>query len=239
MEGFTYHNIFETKGIEYIVILGFFALLIPFWIILNKRVDLKKSVRRLIGALTPSVVKVPQGVFFSKNHTWTHLGRSGTARLGIDDLLVHLTGDIRVVFFLKPGQLIQKGNLIANINHEGKLLRILSPISGEVTALNQSVKENPDILSRDPMGKGWLYSIKPNNWIAETQSYFLAEAATEWTANEITRVKDFIAARAANNNADARQLILQDGGELRDQTLSDLPVETWQDCQNRFLSQID
>jgi glycine cleavage system H protein len=238
MEGFTYHNIFETKGIEYIVILGFFALLIPFWIILNKRVDLKKSVRRLIGALTPSTLKVPQGVFFSRNHTWTHLGRSGAARVGIDDLLVHLTGELKVVFFIKPGEIIQKGNLLANINHEGKLLRILSPISGEVLAINQAIKQNPDILSKDPMGKGWLYSIKPTNWVEETKSYYLAEAATEWTTAEISRVKDFIASRAANNQ-DAQQLILQDGGELRDNTLSDLPLETWQDFQNRFLSQLD
>ncbi len=32
MEGFTYTNIFETKGIEYIIIICFFLILIPFWI---------------------------------------------------------------------------------------------------------------------------------------------------------------------------------------------------------------
>ena len=38
MDGFTYHDIFETKGLEYLAIIAFFLLLIPFWIILNRKV---------------------------------------------------------------------------------------------------------------------------------------------------------------------------------------------------------
>jgi len=37
MEPFTYYNLFETKGIEYIATIIFFVLLIPFWLILNKK----------------------------------------------------------------------------------------------------------------------------------------------------------------------------------------------------------
>ena len=36
MDGFTYYNIFDTKGIEYLFIIAFLILLIPFWIIINK-----------------------------------------------------------------------------------------------------------------------------------------------------------------------------------------------------------
>ena len=34
-----YNNIFETKGIEYLVVIAFLALLVPFWIALNKKVE--------------------------------------------------------------------------------------------------------------------------------------------------------------------------------------------------------
>ena len=41
MDGFSYHDIFATKGLEYLVIIAFLALLIPFWIVLNKQVKIK------------------------------------------------------------------------------------------------------------------------------------------------------------------------------------------------------
>ena len=37
MEQFVYHNLFETKGIEYLITIAFFALLVPFWLFLNKK----------------------------------------------------------------------------------------------------------------------------------------------------------------------------------------------------------
>jgi len=36
MEGFTYVDIFATKGIEYLVIILFLLLIIPFWKFLSK-----------------------------------------------------------------------------------------------------------------------------------------------------------------------------------------------------------
>ena len=60
MEGFYYSNIFETKGIEYIVVLIFFAILIPFWLVLNKQVNIKKQIQKAISILTANVLRIPQ-----------------------------------------------------------------------------------------------------------------------------------------------------------------------------------
>ena len=49
MDGFSYFNIFETKGIEYMAIIAFLALLIPFWFVLNKQVKIQGT---LIKATT-------------------------------------------------------------------------------------------------------------------------------------------------------------------------------------------
>lgn len=46
MDGFSYHNIFETKGLEYLAIVVFFAILIPFWMILNKQVKISKEIQK-------------------------------------------------------------------------------------------------------------------------------------------------------------------------------------------------
>ncbi len=46
MDAFSYNNIFETKGIEYLVVIAFLALLIPFWITLNKKAKITGQLRK-------------------------------------------------------------------------------------------------------------------------------------------------------------------------------------------------
>ncbi len=235
MDGFTYQNIFETKGIEYLAIAVFFAILIPFWMLLNKQIKISKEIQKSLGTLTAKALNIPQGLFFSKNHTWTHLDKGGIAKVGIDDLLLHLTGEVKVKKLTEPGAIVQKGDILIDIEHNGNALKITSPISGVIMDNNQLLLKDPSLLNEDPYQKGWMYKIKPSRWIAETNSFFLAEEATNWSAKEIERFKDFLAASVERYTSDPSQLVLQDGGELIDHPLSELPSEVWQDFQRSFL----
>jgi len=235
MDGFSYHNIFDTKGIEYLAIIAFFLLLIPFWIILNRQV-VSSKIKHFIGVLTANVLKIPQGVFFSKNHTWTHLQRSGAATVGVDDLLFHITGDIKFNNLKNPGEMVNKGDLLTEINQDGKVLRIYSPISGKILSNNSLLNDNPQLSNEDPYGKGWLYKIKPSNWVGETSSYYLAEDATQWSKRELDRFKDFLATSGTKYGAYPSIAVLQDGGELCDHILAEMPKEIWQDFQQEFLN---
>ena len=235
MEGFTYHNIFETKGFEYLAIVVFFIILIPFWILLNKKVTIAKQIQKTLGVLTANSLRIPQGLFYSRFHTWTHLERSGVAKVGLDDLLLHITGKVKFNRLKTSGDNIEKGDLLAEIDHEGKLLKIFSPISGEIVVANSVIADNPELLNEDPYEKGWMYKIKPTSWVSDTHSYFMAEDATKWSIQELERFKDFLAASIGKYNPQPANLIMQDGGELRDQPLCDLPVEVWQEFQQDFL----
>ncbi len=236
MEGFSYNNIFETKGIEYLVIIAFFAILIPFWILLNKRVKTKKQLQESEGRLTLNSLQIPQGLFFSRFHTWTHLEKSGVAKVGLDDLLVHITGKVRVNRLLDSGERIRKGDILGEIVQNDKRLKIYSPISGEIIEANSSLANNPELMNEDPYLKGWIYKIKPTSWVADTQSYFLADDATLWAKQELERFKDFLAGSIKMYSSDSSSVILQDGGELCNQPLSELPDEIWQEFQQEFLS---
>jgi len=234
MDGFTYTNIFDTKGIEYLIIISFLLLIIPFWIYLNKPLKFKKA----LGILSEKLFRIPQGLFYSKNHTWTHLEKSGYARLGLDDLLMHITGEVELSNLKNPGERVEKGELIAELKQNGKLLKIVSPLSGEIQMLNSSLKDKPEILNEDPYGKGWVYTIKPDKWVAETNSYLLAEDALEWAKSELTRFKDFAAMSVKQLSPESSMVILQEGGELSDNPLFGMPEEIWRNFQKEFLDKI-
>jgi len=236
MDGFTYTNIFDTKGIEYIVIIAFLLLLIPFWLVLNKPVQLKEKFRKALGVLSAAVLRIPQGIFYSKNHTWAFLEKSGTAKVGVDDLLLHITGELSIRQLKNPGDHVRKGELIVEMDQKGKSLQVFSPISGTVINSNPKLVSSPDLLNNDPYGQGWLYNIKPSIWVEEIPSFLMAEDATHWFNEELNRYKDFLATNMKKYSPDPSMVILQDGGELSDNSLSGLPNEMWQDFQKEFLN---
>jgi glycine cleavage system H protein len=235
MDGFSYKNIFETKGIEYLATVAFFTILIPFWVFLNRQVKTKKQTQKSGGVLNINSLRIPQGLFFSKFHIWSHLGVSGVAKVGLDDLLLHMIGEVKFNQIKQSGEKIRKGDLLAKIEHKGKILKVYSPISGEITEVNSVLTSNPELLSEDPYVKGWMYKIKPVSWTADTYSYYLAEDATLFSRQELDKFKEFLSSSLGQYSPEPSMLALQDGGELMDQPLSELPNEVWQDFQDGFL----
>jgi len=236
MEGFSYTDIFATKGVEYLVIIAFLALLIPFSIILNKQMKMTRRLQNAMGVLTAGILRIPQGLFYARNHAWMFMEKSGAAKVGLDDLLLHVTGEVKITGLRNPGDKISKGEVLTEINQNGKMLRIFSPVSGEVVETNALLTERPQMLNEDPYGKGWIYKIKPTDWISEVKSCYFAEEATNWSVKELERFKDFLAETMKHHTPGTSTVILQDGGELCDHSLSALPDVIWKDFQDEFLN---
>lgn len=234
MDGFSYYNIFETKGIEYLITIAFFLLLVPFWIALNRQAKATKKLNEALGILSANILKIPQGIFYNKNHTWTFLERNGAARIGLDDLLLNIIGNVKINKLKEVGQMVSKGDVIAEVGQNGKTIKVVSPISGEVIKANASLNEAPETLNEDPYGRGWIYKVKPVNWIAETQECYLAEDAVNWSKQEIARFKDFIAESTKKHVQEPANLILQDGGEIAVNALAEMPGEVWKDFEKQF-----
>jgi len=237
MEGFSKVDIYDTQGIEYLFALGYLLILIVFWKVSNKHEGILKKLRKAISSLSSGILRIPQGLFYNKHHTWAHLEKTGVAKVGLDDFLQHVTGEVQLTSLKAPGEMINKGDLLTRIDKDGKELKIFSPISGEIVKTNTLLTENPKILNEDPYEKGWIYKIKPSDWKSETNSYLLAEEATEWVTKEIERFKDFLTGGAMRKySSEPSMVLLQDGGEIRDNVLSELPDEVWADFQKEFLN---
>ena len=221
---------------EYLIIIAFLIMIIPFWIIINRQSRISGQIKTAFGILSAGILEIPQGLFYSKNHTWTHLEKSGNARVGLDNLLVHITGEVKLSYLRNKGETVTKGDLLAEIKQNGKILKISSPISGEIMNTNSGIDESSMMLNEDPYGEGWIFTIKPSKWISETNSYYLAEEAIAWSGKELIRFKDFLAVSMERYSPETSMVILQDGGELCDKPLSELPDEVWKDFQKSFLN---
>lgn len=233
----SYYDIFDTKGIEYIIIIVFLLLLIPFWIKLNQSKMIEKISQKL-EILTAAILRIPKGIFFCKNHTWAHLEKSGLAKVGLDDFVLKTVGSVHLKNVRKLGDKIKKGELIGEIIQNNKTLKVFSPISGEIMQLNPVIDEKAEILNENSYEKYWMYAIEPSDWQTETQSYYMANSAIAWSMKELQKLKDFLMVSLAKNSPGQSYIALQEGGELRINPLSELQAEVWNDFQDEFLNNV-
>ena len=236
MEGFSLVDIYDTKGTEYLFVIGYLIILILFWKLAGNPARVISTIRDAVTTLSAKILNIPQGIYFNRNHTWAHLGESGAAKVGVDDFIQHVIGDLELSGLKDPGEAIKKGELLAEIHQAGKKLKVYSPVSGTILETNALLTDNPDLINVDPYEKGWLYQIKPSNWMRETSSCLLAEKASDWADHELIRFKDFLSVGAMRKfSSEPSMIMLQDGGEIRDHVLSELPAEVWEDFQKTFL----
>ena len=91
------------------------------------------------------------------------------------------------------------------------------------------------LVNSSPYNEGWVYRIEPSNWLRENQLLFMADKQRQFLKNEFSRLKDFLLQPLRTDDEKYAQVILQDGGELIDNTLSNLGPEVWEDFQTKFI----
>ncbi len=183
-----------------------------------------------------NTISIPKGIYFDKTHTWAFMEKSGMVKIGLDDFLLHITGNLNKLNLKNSGDRVQKGEALLSINQNGKQLTIYSPISGTVKYQNDELIKNPSLVYASPFNEGWLYMIEPSNWLRENQFMFMADKYMEWLNFEFSRVKDFLSTIGQINNLEPSLIILQDGGELKDNVLEDFGPEVWDDFHTKFIN---
>jgi len=104
----------------------------------------------------------PDNFLYTKEHEWLRLegdaGHSGT--VGLTFHAQKELGDIVYVDLPKPGTLVEKDKTIGSVESVKAVSDIYSPVSGEVTAVNEMLATSPEKLNQDPHGDAWLIKIK-------------------------------------------------------------------------------
>ena len=195
----------------------------------NKPIKVLKIQHR---PLTYNILTAPKGLYFDRTHTWVFMEKDGSVKIGIDDFLQHVIGQITSIKMKKPGEKIIKGEQILTIVQNGKRLNICSPLSGIIIGDNSNLLPESSLINSSPYFDGWIYKIQPSNWIRENQFLFIVEKYTEWIKDEFIRLKDFL---ANNNSKEYAYVTLQDGGEIVDGVLENLEPEVWEDFQTKFI----
>lgn len=101
----------------------------------------------------------PENFRYTKEHEWVSVdGEIGT--VGITDHAQSELGDIVYVDMPRPGTSVSKGKTIGSVESVKAVSDIYSPVSGEVTEVNDLLSSSPEKLNEDPHGRAWLVKIR-------------------------------------------------------------------------------
>jgi glycine cleavage system H protein len=104
-------------------------------------------------------MEVPGDLRYSEEHEWVRV--EGTkVRLGITDYAQDALGDIVFVDLPEVGSAVEVGGQLGEVESTKSVSEIYSPLSGTVTAVNDSLSEAPDQINQDPYGDGWICELE-------------------------------------------------------------------------------
>jgi len=201
----------------------------------NRNIEYLPETPDLKSAFDENSVESPGGLFFDKTHTWAFMENNGSVKIGVDAFLAHVTGQLTRVKMKKTGNKIKKNEVLLSIMQNGKQLTIKSPVSGTIIEENRRLKGNPSLINTSPYNNGWVYVVKPDNWLREIQFLFMADKFRQWLKTEFIRLKDFFAFVRKTGEKSYVPVILQEGGQIKEGVLMNFGPEIWEDFQEDFI----
>jgi glycine cleavage system H protein len=99
----------------------------------------------------------PANYRYTKSHQWVLL-EGNTASVGITDYAQDTLGDIQFVELPNVGQAVQPDVAFGSIESVKSVSDVFSPVPGEVIAINEALKSQPDLLNQNA-NEMWIIKV--------------------------------------------------------------------------------
>ena len=158
-------------------------------------------------------LNIRESLFYHPGHTWIKVEKADEIRMGLDDFLGGIIGEVKVVVLPLSGRRVVQGENLCSIIHEEGILEIVCPVSGFILSVNPELKDHPELITRDPLGGGCLLTLKPEDFQRDQRCFFCGEAALSWYRKEWERFKTAVISEL-HHGQERVGMTMQDG-EIR------------------------
>jgi glycine cleavage system H protein len=105
------------------------------------------------------MANIPDNLHYSKDHEWIRVeGDTGT--VGITDHAQHALGDVVYVELPKVGDRFEAHQSFGTVESVKAVSELFTPVSGEVTEINEALHDEPEKVNTDPYGEAWMIRIR-------------------------------------------------------------------------------
>jgi len=121
---------------------------------------------------------LPLHLYYSvTDHTWVHVQDDGSCRVGMTDVAQNLAGPLLHAKPKKVGASRQRGKPVATVESSKWVGPVKSPITGEITAINDELAADATLVNKSPYQRGWIVQMQPSDLDAELPELLTGQAA--------------------------------------------------------------
>ncbi len=107
-------------------------------------------------------LNLPEDVKYTDDHEWAKSSGNGV-RIGISDYAQDQLGDIVFVELPEVGSTFEKGAEFGTVESVKAVSELYMPLGGKVTAINETLGDEPEQVNSDPYGNGWMIEVKASD----------------------------------------------------------------------------
>ncbi len=104
--------------------------------------------------------KVPDDLLYTEEHEYVQRAGGDEIIVGITDYAQGELSDIVFVELPDVGSAFKRMEPFGTIEAVKAVSDLYTPVSGEVTAVNEAIQDDPAIVNRDPYGEGWMVRLR-------------------------------------------------------------------------------
>ncbi|MEV6740975.1 glycine cleavage system protein GcvH [Streptomyces sp. NPDC001796] len=102
----------------------------------------------------------PQQLRYSKEHEWLSDAEDGVATVGITEHAANALGDVVFVQLPEVGDTVTAGETCGELESTKSVSDLYSPVTGEITEVNEDVVNDPSLVNSEPFEGGWLFKVR-------------------------------------------------------------------------------
>ncbi|WP_263247889.1 glycine cleavage system protein GcvH [Saccharopolyspora rosea] len=102
----------------------------------------------------------PDEIRYTQEHEWVQRTGPDAVRVGITDHAQQQLGDVVFVQLPEVGEQVQAGGAMGEVESTKSVADIYAPLSGEVSARNDRLQDEPELVNSAPQGDGWMVEIR-------------------------------------------------------------------------------
>jgi glycine cleavage system H protein len=118
-------------------------------------------------------MNVPESLLYTKDHEWIRV-EGNIGYIGVTDFAQGELGDVVFIEIETVGETLSKEEVFGTIEAVKTVSDLFMPVSGEILEVNPALEATPDVVNKDPYGKGWMVKIKITD-PSETKDLLSAE----------------------------------------------------------------
>ncbi len=104
--------------------------------------------------------EIPDELKYCSSHEWVSSVEDGVVTVGITDHAQDQLGDLVFIELPEIGAALDTKVECAVVESVKAASDIYSPVSGEVTEVNEALVDSPELVNDDAYGDGWLFKIR-------------------------------------------------------------------------------